>query len=384
MMCLSCLAACGGIEETLDLTARPTGSPASEPEPSPTSGSGPGPVTDAALKGFYTLIRYDVAGTDMLGLAEDSGESTLFIYIEFRNDGTAFYFFMDEGDDITYKVSGNQITLTFDVDGNNKLEGTIEGDTITFEQEGTVMVYQLNPDFDPGSTPPVTDNFISEEEARGILQAWIDAHPFQLGSDLEPSSADMTVRGVEYYFYRLGVERFGVVEVLVQKETGELFHLSSLGNRSFEPLDDWYNRDHGTQASKIVTYGGKPLTPLMKKTPDDVINALGAPVSSSLDDSGGTINIYYDDVLLWFDDGLFTYVENYNPGALEVDGISLDKDRAALIGLLGEPEQEGWGEGAYGAEDAYFMDYYIQDYRLYFEFWESTEEPPVMVLISSR
>ena len=237
---------------------------------------------------------------------------------------------------------------------------------------------------DATDTPTVTHIYITEDEARELMQTWIDAHPFQLGSNLEPERDDHIVDGVEYYLFYLGIERFGIAEVLVHKETGELFHLSSLGNSTFEPLDDWYFRDHEINAPKIVTCGGKPITPLLGRTPDDVINVLGAPVSSSHDDSGAIINIYYDDVLIWFDNGLFTFLENYNPGALEIDGISLDKDRTALIGLLGEPDYEDWGEGAYGAEDAYIMIYYQQNYRLSLEFWDGIDAPPMMVLISSQ
>jgi len=383
--------ACGSNVETLPPDTSPTESSKPTPEPESTTGPASEPVKDATLNGFYTLIRYDVTDTDSAGLAEDSGESTLFIYIEFRDDGSALFFFVDEGDDVTYKISGNQVTLMFDVDGsNNELAGIIESDTIAFELDGFVMVFQLNPEFDPNDTPDdtsadtPTDNYITEEEARDILQTWIDTHPFQLGSNLEPGREDHVVKGVEYYLFYLGIERFGVAGVLVHKETGSLFHLSSPGNNKFEPLDVWYSRDHEIQAPMIVTYGRNPVTTLLGKPPEEAISVFGTPVSSSLDDSGGIINLYYDHILIWFDHGLFTFLENYNPGALEVDGVTLDKDRAALIGLLGEPDHEDWGEGAYGAENAYVMDYNMQNYRLYFEFWDSTDAPPVMVLINSR
>jgi len=151
MMCVSYLVGCGSNEEASQPSTTPAGSPESAPEPAATPESTPAPVHDATLAGFYTLIKYEAGGTDLLGIAEDSGESTLFIYIEFRDDGTALYFFMDEGDDVTYNVSGNQVTLLFDVDGGvNVLEGIIEDDTITFEQDGLMMVFKQNPEFQPG------------------------------------------------------------------------------------------------------------------------------------------------------------------------------------------------------------------------------------------
>jgi len=148
MMCVSILAACGGKEEAQTPVA-PTQSP--EPPPEPTPEPTPEPIKDAVLEGFYTLIKYEAGDVDLLEIVEDSGESTLYVYIEFRSDGTAYFFFMDEGGDITYKVSGDQVTLIFDDDDEyNELEGIIEDDTITFEQDGLVMVYKLNPDFQPG------------------------------------------------------------------------------------------------------------------------------------------------------------------------------------------------------------------------------------------
>ena len=183
MVCLSCLVACGSNEETLPSHATqtespapapapepaPASSPTPEPAPAPTPNPKPGPtakptptptpapdpkpepIKEASLEGYYTLIKYDAAGTDLTEVVEDSGESTLFIFIEFRNNGTAFFFFMDEGEDVTYNVSGNLVTLIFDVaDKDNELEGIIEDDIITFEKDGLVMVYKLNPEFERG------------------------------------------------------------------------------------------------------------------------------------------------------------------------------------------------------------------------------------------
>ena len=89
-----------------------------------------------------------------------------------------------------------------------------------------------------------TETTITSGEARTILQEWTDSHPFQLGSALEPESDEQTVDGTAYYRFYLGVERFGVIEILVHKETGALFHYMSPGNTTLEPLDDYYNREH--------------------------------------------------------------------------------------------------------------------------------------------
>ena len=99
---------------------------------------------------------------------------------------------------------------------------------------------------------------ITADEAREILQAWVDNHPFQLGTDPDPESDEHIVDGVEYYRFYLSIIRCCVAEILVHKETGRLFHLMSPGNNTFEPLDAWYNREHAgyreEKAKGIITY----------------------------------------------------------------------------------------------------------------------------------
>jgi len=90
--------------------------------------------------------------------------------------------------------------------------------------------------------------YLTEDEAKKIAQDWIDSHPFQLGSELEPESDEYFYDGTEHYPFHLGVVRFGLVEILVHKETGEIFHFMSPGNTTLEPIDDWYYRDHNPDA----------------------------------------------------------------------------------------------------------------------------------------
>ena len=85
---------------------------------------------------------------------------------------------------------------------------------------------------------------LTANEARVFLQVWVDSHPFHLGSELEPEYEEHIFDGEEYYGFRIGMVRIGIAVVLVNKYTGELFHLSSPGWNEFEPLDDWYFREH--------------------------------------------------------------------------------------------------------------------------------------------
>ena len=86
---------------------------------------------------------------------------------------------------------------------------------------------------------------ITSEDARKALQNWVDSHPFQLGSELEPESDVYTLDGITYYRFYLSIIRLGVAEILVNDKTGEMFHLTSpYSTVGFAPIDDWYRTDH--------------------------------------------------------------------------------------------------------------------------------------------
>jgi len=223
---------------------------------------------------------------------------------------------------------------------------------------------------------------LTEGEAREIAQGWVDSHPFQLGSSLDPGSRERKAKGEEYYSFSLGIIGFGTAEILVNKETIELFHYRSPGNAAFEPLDDWYNREHRLRDPVIITYGGKPITPLMGKSLNEAVSILGAPEASSEDDRGVVQSISYGGIVFWISGGCLDSLESYDPGALEANGASLDKNRAGLVGLLGTPAHEGWSEGAYGAENVFYMSYDLTDCWAYFEFLDGPDSTPYMVLIT--
>jgi len=97
----------------------------------------------------------------------------------------------------------------------------------------------------PGSPPSAGETAsLTETEARKAAQAWIDGNPFQFSAGLEPEYDELTVDNADYYRFYLGIERFGVAEILVHKETGELFHFESPGCDIFQPIDDWYYQNH--------------------------------------------------------------------------------------------------------------------------------------------
>ena len=121
----------------------------------------------------------------------------------------------------------------------------------------------------PGNNEPATANetpALTRAAARENAQNWLDQHHFQFSAVLEQVSDDYATNLGEYYRFYLGIERFGVAEILVNRKTGEMFHLTSPGNSEFAPLDDWYNQYHrffpeedGFGWQTITTIDGKKL-----------------------------------------------------------------------------------------------------------------------------
>ena len=116
---------------------------------------------------------------------------------------------------------------------------------ILYTVSGGGDIYEYDPVDDLYHLVYAAETSMSVEEAGALLRDWLDGHPFQLGAEVEPESGEYALGGEEYYRFYLSVVRFGVVEVLANKETGALFHLASPGNDEFEPLDDYYYREHG-------------------------------------------------------------------------------------------------------------------------------------------
>ena len=95
---------------------------------------------------------------------------------------------------------------------------------------------------------------MNEGQARAILQNWVDSHPFQLGSEIEPQYEEPLIYGRECFRFYLSITRFGLVEIFVDRETGELFYnfRAPDNNSWFEPIDDWYYREHADYAQEPV------------------------------------------------------------------------------------------------------------------------------------
>jgi len=129
-----------------------------------------------------------------------------------------------------------------------------------------------------------------------------------------------------------------------------------------------------------VTYDEKPLSPLFGGSINEVVNVMGTPAGDSGDNPPQRLD--YDGIHFWFDDDCMVRIELFELSLLAVDGAALDRNRAGLRDVLGEPANDGWGEGYYGAESVYYIEYSLSDCSIYFEFDEDLDLLPYMVIIS--
>jgi len=85
--------------------------------------------------------------------------------------------------------------------------------------------------------------------------------------------------------------------------------------------------------SGVITYKGIPVSDLMGPV-DYVISLLGPPIGYD------EFKLFYDDMEFYHNNDYIITIEIYDPSLFEVDGVTLDKNRADLIDILGEPGSE--------------------------------------------
>ena len=175
--------------------------------------------------GLFSFFLSVTSGSKYDDRPNDRIVGTCFISAPSAPDGMTLELWYSDGDYLAHGADGNPLTeLSFFRPMDSDYD---------FWRNGNNWI---NDD--------ITKTYMSSDEARTILQAWADSHPFQLSIGIKSESDEYILGGVEYYRFYLGVERFGVIEIFVHKKTGKLFHYMSPGNIAFEPLDDYYNREH--------------------------------------------------------------------------------------------------------------------------------------------
>jgi len=202
----------------------------------------------------------------------------------------------------------------------------------------------------------------NHDDAYNIAQAWLDAHPaFDMaisGGDNDLYQAD----GEEYYRFYLDYRH----DILVHSKTGALFIRETDDGEYpsppvITPLDDYYNRYYGANTPNgnkypgEITYKGILVSSFLGVSKDSVIELLGTPSSEN-----STFYVFDYDGISFQCNTNWDITHVYpKPARCEVDGITLNKNRAGLIELLGNPDSEGPGEYDEDYGMTYYMPYYF-------------------------
>lgn len=110
-----------------------------------------------------------------------------------------------------------------------------------------------------------------------------------------------------------------------------------------------------------ILYEGQPVAQLIGKVPEELFGILGDPTSGTSVDGtkyDGGVYFGYQGISLIMDDRteMITWISGA-PKFMEVNGVTLDKDRAGIISALGTPTRE-----EEIPEDEYFDGRYIMEY----------------------
>lgn len=110
-----------------------------------------------------------------------------------------------------------------------------------------------------------------------------------------------------------------------------------------------------------VLYKGIPVLSFFNSGYYDALGLIGDPLKEELVDSDSTLFRYdYDamQIFAYAQTGELTSVVATDPSAFSMNGITLDKDRAGIIKIFGNPSAE-WDDRGYG------MVYQFDDLQIY-------------------
>ena len=194
-------------------------------------------------------------------------------------------------------LDGREVKFTaYNIDGFNYFKLRDIGEAINFgvdwDEALDTIIVDTNKGYSYGGG--AAETMLTPLRAGLILQAWVESHPFQLGSELDPSSDGYSIGGDGYYRFKLSIIKLGVAEILVNDETGKLYHLSPpTSSAAFEPIDDWYNREHAAGAPAISAEKARTMYETWIETRPSMSHFVLSPLPNKIYEIDG--NYYY-----WF------------------------------------------------------------------------------------
>jgi len=124
--------------------------------------------------------------------------------------------------------------------------------------------------------------------------------------------------------------------------------------------------DEAMEQPERVTYAGKPISPLLGGSRNDVIKSMGAPLGTCGTEPPHRLS--YDGIHFWFDDDACVRAEVFTLSVLKIGETALDKNRAELIALFGNPAKEFWGDDAGAGPEGMYTMVYVFDCILFIYF----------------
>lgn len=126
-----------------------------------------------------------------------------------------------------------------------------------------------------------------------------------------------------------------------------------------------------------ILYNGEPIAHLLGRKLEELDKVFGAPTGGTPVDGslffGGTEYCSYDNIYFTSEQGYIDLISG-DASHMTVNGTTLDKDRAGIIALFGEPVLE---EDVPGFEDEGIADCHVMQYNLYNMYVISIEMPDV-------
>ena len=239
----------------------------------------------SGLQGFYALVEMTADGQDMLELYESMDIDLAGFYIEFTSESTLNVVSMGEASQCFFSIEGNTITLT---DNGEEVTGTIDGDRVTMDFGGLIMVYERDPDFVPSGSPMATGPESQE------------------GSDIPRDGGDVRVDGESVYVFSPNTTGVWAIWTAINGDTDpQLWIYDSTGAELA-----WDDDNAGNKNALIGLYliKGEAYTIVAGSFASEVSYSLYVARSSPIRGDGETVNVNFPKVFSFIPNESGTWV----------------------------------------------------------------------------
>lgn len=207
----------------------------------------------------------------------------------------------------------------------------------------------------------VYDAYRTVNEANEVVDLYYETLNTRFYKDANGNGRIDENEYIEEPLYYYGEKEITEKEYASYQIPGDYKSLS--GDESAEEILFQLGVETGTedQADGKILYEGQPVAQLIGKVPEELFGILGDPTSGTSVDGtkyDGGVYFGYQGISLIMDDRteMITWISGA-PKFMEVNGVTLDKDRAGIISALGTPTRE-----EEIPEDEYFDGRYIMEY----------------------